>query len=444
MAFRDDPFSTKPFSEVKGPMSASNYGATPQELRITPTGPLQQQYGADIISRNDAPALSIPWCFFAMSMVLIAFMDEAVLSYIAFGTCLLTSIWFMALSNGPGWRILAVVCFSASILGFGVGLVSRLFFEGTIADLYTLAILVAWTLMPLFLGQFLRRCLCPLTAQTPGPPQWNAKVFEMIRATWWYPSDYAPKVKRNIQQRLIRGDCYWTGEVIQDYLFYVCNNHTYIGPLACHPLHPYEWWERLIIAVCVCLLIVFPVSVFSQAIHNPMQRMLVLLAVATIPRNAIRWYFLRMNMSISQLQLDKGLDDDIMRLYFDGTMEEVDEDVQKAVIWEWVTIVFTLLSTAAVVVISVGYLNHHRRGDSMYEILARNCDGLGFAFVLELAFDLLLPRRSQDPNSGLCIGFFHAWYRERQHIEEQARRMQKESLLKKRIHSMEEAAKNCC
>jgi hypothetical protein len=394
-------------------------------------------------SRDDAPALFVPWCFFVMCLTLIALMQDALLSYIVIGTCAITSIFFMALSIGSGWRILASVCFVTSVLGYGLGWVARLFFEFNIALLYVAVLVVAWTLLPLYLMMFLRRMQHPLTGQKTGPA-WNARTFETMRGCV-ADDQMSARVRQTLEQRLVRGDLHWTGEVIQDYVFHVSNTHTFIGIFFCHREHPYEWWERLIIATCVCLLIVFPVAAFDQVDKehhlDPMLRWLLILAVATIPRNIIKGYFLHMNQVMAQLQIDKGVDEDLTRLYFheeeeDGEHHEVDPDIEKAVVWEWVTIVFTILFTASIVVVSIFYIKQHKFGDPMYEILARNTDGLGFAFVLELTLDLVVPRRVGNVEKEWCFGFFQAWYRERENFKKESRRLLRDFQLKERLKKL--------
>lgn len=202
---------------------------------------------------------------------------------------------------------------------------------------------------------------------------------------------------------LMNQRCFWSGEVIYDYAFHLANKHLYLGVLFSHPAHPFSKWERLVVCIIVSLFIVFPVAAFSVKIGTTgMMRTLVILVAVTLPRNILKLYLIQITQQDYVEELEEGAGPDGNR-------------ARSALQWEVGFLAICILICAVMVAACVFYIQAATT-QSLGLVLRSNCDGLGFAFILEPLIDLFVPFVGLDAYEGTwTLGFFGRWRRERDH-----------------------------
>jgi len=262
---------------------------------------------------------------------------------------------------------------------------------GTALVFSLLALLGGFAIVPCLLAVLHLRDL----SLTKGQP---ALVKQMVFGFELTPREY----DRRFQLDLLNHRCHWSGEVIYDYAFHLANKHLYIGPFLCHPAHPLAKWERGIILTVNALLIVFPVSAFSVKFgQEGMMRTVVVLVAATIPRNILKLYLMNLTTLDSQIELEGGTD---------GRSKE---KIRRAQRYEFIFLAGCVVVTTAVVIFCVAFIKSHS-GKPVGSVLLRNCDGLSFAFILEILFDLCIPFWGDaEYKSQVTLGFFGRWVWER-------------------------------
>lgn len=234
---------------------------------------------------------------------------------------------------------------------------------------------------------------------------WHTDKVKVMK----YGIDIVPKTwGREIQLDLMNMRCYWSGEVIYDYAFHIANKHMYLGVLFSHPAHPYSKWERLVVCIIVSLFIVFPISAFSVKFgQEGIAHLVAVVCFVTLPRNVLKLYLISIAQQDAYEELEGG--------------HKVDGDrVRNALAWELGFLAFCALICGLTVAICTLYI---RSATTMPvgEVLRNNCDGLGFAFVLEPIFDLVVPFVGLDSYEGTwTLGFFGRWRRERDYYAAQA------------------------
>lgn len=522
-----------------GATPTMSYGATPTTTgdRGKPSAGVQQDI-ARICSLGDLPALVMPWFLFALTMVPMALLTDALLGIIALATSLVLSLWFVCLSKGRAWLFLAVVCFALTLLGAALGSYDHNKYMSEFA-IYEKSpsydnILPSEDPGAFKDGAFLGFskdshvdttrglgymdgklwCVAPIVdgpadvvgfwavgtnccrdrgffacgdmsnaslhsglvvldtphisspdidgykaaakmasetyalglADEPTFIQWGVSpsqalqsklgsaiifvVFALLASLLVIPSlvvvlnltdlslmkresdmvkemtfgfDWTPRTySRQIELDLLNHRCYWSGEVIYDYAFHLANKHLFIGPLFCHPVHPLAKWERwIVVAITICLLI-FPVAAFSAAFgQDSLTRSIIVLVFATAPRNLLKLYLMDVSQADSVLELEGG----------DGARNRA--KIRQAETKEYILLTVAAVLTVAICVFCVGFVKSHT-ADPLAQVLRRNCDGIGFAFVLEIAFDLLIPFWGDAEYAHqVTLGFFGRWRWER-------------------------------
>jgi len=230
---------------------------------------------------------------------------------------------------------------------------------------------------------------------------WHPEEFQHMR----FGVDFKPaEYSRELQLGLMHGRCYWSGEVIYDYMFHIANKHLYLGCLFCHPAHPLSKWERICIAMLVSLFIIFPVAAFSVNYgQTGLTRSFIILVCVTVPRNVLKLYLIQVVQQDTVLELEEGH-------HGEGG------HTRKAFVWEVTFLFFCFLLCLATCAACSSYILA-ASSLGLGAALLQNTDGLAFAVVLEPLIDLAMPFVGLDAYDGAwTFGFFGRWRRERDHF----------------------------
>lgn len=232
-------------------------------------------------------------------------------------------------------------------------------------------------------------------------------LFDVPPSDTWHPDQAALMtigfnvVEReyppSIQTDLLNYRCYYSGEVIYDYAFYMANRHFFLSCFLAHPENPYSKRERMAVALIIMPLVVFPVAAFSVVFGGTgVARTLFMLAIVTVPRSLLQMYLRSYATADAKLVLEGG-------------MLQTSEEASRAVCWELGVLSMALAVTVGVAVcccISI----HSRTTFTILEVIQSNLDALGYIFVLDILFDIIWPK---ELKGRFLLGFFHRWRVER-------------------------------
>lgn len=259
-----------------------------------------------------------------------------------------------------------------------------------------LAIAIFFSIVPIF--AFIIGCLgLALTTRDDGPHWHTDKVIAMRFGFDFTPRHYS----RDIEADLLHMRCYMSGEVLYDYAFHVANKHMFLGFILCHPVHPYSKLERIIVLLIICLFLVFPVTAFSVKFgQSGITRTVMIMIFATIPRNILKLYLIRISEQDAMLVVDEG--------------QVMDGDASRAAFaWE-VTVLAVCLAAVGLTCLGCALYIRSVSTESLADLLGKNTDGLGFAFILEPLLDLFIPYIGVGRYEGTwAFGFFGRWRMER-------------------------------
>mmetsp|Transcript_63455 Transcript_63455/g.147874 ORF Transcript_63455/g.147874 Transcript_63455/m.147874 type:complete len:591 (-) Transcript_63455:94-1866(-) len=220
-------------------------------------------------------------------------------------------------------------------------------------------------------------------------------VQEMIFGFEWHRKKYSNQLMLD----LMNHRSYWSGIVIFDYAFHIANKHIFLGPLFCHPAHPFSKKERLAVMIINVLLIIFPVSAMTAKFgKDSMVRTILVAVLVTIPRNLLKFYLVDLSMEAEEMELEGPADN-----------KAKVRAVQR----------YEIIFLTGAIVVSIGtgvlcslYIKAHT-DKTLIHVLAENTDGLGFGFILEFLFDLVLPYYTgPEKEEQFVMGFFGRWYLE--------------------------------
>jgi len=243
-----------------------------------------------------------------------------------------------------------------------------------------------------------------LTKREPGI-DWHAEEFEMI-AFGFNPSGKTFPKEEELQLGLMSGRCYWSGEVMYDYIFHLANKHLFLGCLFCHPLHPYSKWERVFVGIMICLFIIFPVSAFSlKCGPNGSARTVLLLLFVTIPRNGFKLYLSQIAQEDTWWELKRKNKGGV-------------ELSRQAFKWE-MSFLLTAAFACAITCFACASYIMAASTTSLGATLKYNSDGIAFAAIVEPLLDLVSPLVGIESQSGSwTLGFFGRWRRERDFFQQ--------------------------
>lgn len=396
---------------------------------------------------KDIPVMLIPWLVFAVPLSTFGWMSQIAVSFIglAYGIALSVIILLFSLRMGRRWIGFSVLCLVSSVSGFAVGWCMRSAAGGREAasreSWICASSILIYIVASVGVSSLLAELKCPLVGSSKTlTNEWRAVVVHHMNfGIDRHFQSGAELVEDHVHPRfvaegLIKHRCYWSGEPALDYAFYVCNEHTFLGCAFCHPVNAFEKWERVLVLIIVCALIVFPVAFFSVAVAGTSLRVCLVLFLITVPRN-----ILKMSLKKIVLKEDKRVlniadseEEEIEESRGESSDESASRDGQKARAtssqrnrcrisraedalrseMKFFSVaflfVFIVCGSCSVYVIS--------QGRPLGKELWIACVGLVYAFVLELVFQLVIPHKEADANVGIngwSIGFFGAWEAQR-------------------------------
>lgn len=280
--------------------------------------------------------------------------------------------------------------------------------DDAIPEIYSEAVSFVWTALGLML------CIVPFLACVFSFLDMNLTKRGVESSEHWHGEEFqqmsflgvnynGETYSRELQLGLMNQRCYWSGEVIYDYMFHLANKHMYFGCVFCHPAHPYSKWERWAVAILVSMFIIFPVSAISVKFGQySIARTVFLLIGVTLPRNILKLYMIQIAQQDTVLELEEG--------------REPDEALTKSAFeWEVTFLLGVTMACIATCFVCGSYIMS-AQSNPLETVLMYNCDSLGFAAIMEPLIDMFVPYVGLDDYAGSwTVGFFGRWRRERDH-----------------------------
>jgi len=125
--------------------------------------------------------------------------------------------------------------------------------------------------------------------------------------------------------------------------------------------------------------------------------------VVTVPRSLLKRYLIQVAQDDDRLELESG------RRQSKTRMQEVLQ-------WEMAICGAAFVFVLVLSLLCIRYVAGRVEGSvTVTDYILRNCDGIGFAIVLEPLLGLVLPHLGNGPPH---VGFFGRWRLERDHFEE--------------------------
>lgn len=387
---------------------------------------------------RDAPLVVLCWLLFAMVFSIFALRGPLVAGFIAFGFGLILSTTLLLLSYQRGFRYacFCVCCLGALLLGLGFGL-----FVGikSVNEADRIASIIACIcLLPTLLisGLIVSHCV---NFRLVG----SSEEFAKLNGWGWCP-EVVPHMRFGLDmfcgaglelveqdvhplwvaKGFVDGRCYWSGEPALDYMFNVANEHSFLTVLLSHPVNPFEKHERIMLLLIVCSLIVFPVALIEVLLpHNALWplRMIVGLALVTAPRNLLKFLLKLLVINESHLRFHAVEEHELEKRRRKTLRRRLSiADAQDCMRAEHATFKETMYFSVCLVVTAVicfcccRVVQLHKRplGPALYF----GCEGLVFAFVLELLFHFVMPQHGHDGT--WVLGFFGQWWSQRQYYSD--------------------------
>eukprot|EP00929_Paragymnodinium_shiwhaense_P020869 TRINITY_DN13771_c0_g1_i1.p1 TRINITY_DN13771_c0_g1~~TRINITY_DN13771_c0_g1_i1.p1 ORF type:complete len:635 (-),score=120.72 TRINITY_DN13771_c0_g1_i1:28-1932(-) len=214
----------------------------------------------------------------------------------------------------------------------------------------------------------------------------------------------------SLELDLLTQRAYWSGEIIHDYCFHVCNVHLFLGVLGAHPANPFRRLDRTLLAIFVANLIVFPLAYLDVAFAGAaapeasfglqLFRLITMVALINGPRVAMKNYLQRVAVQDSVAVLEEGAREHGIRH-------------AKALMWEIATFMtFGIMTVIICILCAKGITG---AGYPLWPSLCGSSDALCGAFVMEAIFELIMPMhaKSKTGEDTYMIGFFSRWRHER-------------------------------
>lgn len=264
--------------------------------------------------------------------------------------------------------------------------------RGNASSFCLITILTFLLTVPVFV--FSTRSLGFTLMGLPISKQWNPR--ELLYMTFGFDTENV-EYPEYVAQGLFQGRCYWTGEVQQDFLFWICNKSMFLGIFFCHPEHPFAKWERLVVLGLVSVLMLFAFTAITLGLGQGVTRSLILASCVTIPKSVI-------------FGLLKG----VMEQDFKDEMEGGPGAASaSSASFMFELFILSMLAAVTVMVCWVSSLWIAAGGTSIGSALWSNVDTLGFAVVMEILWALIWPGVGKNEFAGkMQIGFFGRWAQE--------------------------------
>ncbi|CAJ1424219.1 unnamed protein product [Effrenium voratum] len=222
--------------------------------------------------------------------------------------------------------------------------------------------------------------------------------------------DWTPRVyPAYVRQDLLNGRTFWTGEVIEDYVFHAANRHVYLGILFSHPAHPYHKWQRIIVALvatCASWFLIGCVSVWSSSFTV---RTICMIGFCLTFRNT-----LKLILIVFGIQTQPEVQGGVIRPAYAPSLNTN----LLGILLLYLLLAISLLGACSGVASSAG--------KSLGDVLSSNTDVFAYMYVLDFLVDICTPYLGMDALGGVwAIGFFGRWKDERDEYENAKSRNQK-------------------
>jgi len=206
-----------------------------------------------------------------------------------------------------------------------------------------------------------------------------------------------------LQADLMYSRSFYTGEVLQDYIFHVANRHIYWSCLLCHPSHPYRKWERLIVAVTISAVVWFSTAALTAFLGTSLVRTTCIVAMVLFLRNALKLLLMRMGIEASTRELEaRGV------IGAKSTREISSTEVAVLAAYGLGSVAFAMACSVLIGISDV----------SVGSALQSSLDVFGYIYVLDFVSDLITPFLGHDAFHGVwTFGFFGRWRHERDEYE---------------------------
>lgn len=206
-----------------------------------------------------------------------------------------------------------------------------------------------------------------------------------------------------LQADLLFSRSFYTGEVIQDYIFHVANRHIYWSCLLCHPSHPYRKWERLVVAVTISAIVWFSTAALTAFLGTSLVRTTCIMAMVLFLRNALKHLLMRMAIEPSTRALEaRGV------IGANSTREISSTEFALLAAYGLGSVAFALACSVLIGISDV----------SVGSALQSSLDVFGYIYVLDFVSDLITPFLGHDAFHGVwTFGFFGRWRHERGEYE---------------------------
>lgn len=248
------------------------------------------------------------------------------------------------------------------------------------------------------------RDLLTTGSEPPQDWEWNAKEASLMRFGLDLRGRRFPfELKRD----LIEERCYWSGELLHDYVFSVANSNLMLGAIACHPAHPFTKTERLaLLCFLIPLLVLVPaalgITLSDSAVHvmQTLKPLLALMVVA-IPRRLLTLYFKTVLLKYEQAAMEGK----------DMEEEQNKQNGRRLLVLSGMVIGTSIICFLSIKILMLSDLNV---GYQIWLAL----DWVAYAFVFGLIYDAIKPtfggpQDCPELKDEWYFGFFGRWNLER-------------------------------
>eukprot|EP00440_Ansanella_granifera_P040165 gb/GFBE01043564.1/.p1 GENE.gb/GFBE01043564.1/~~gb/GFBE01043564.1/.p1 ORF type:complete len:611 (+),score=115.89 gb/GFBE01043564.1/:1-1833(+) len=232
-------------------------------------------------------------------------------------------------------------------------------------------------------------------------PGWHPEKLELMTYGFDWPSSRV--YPAYVQQDLLYSRSFWSGEVIQDYIFHIANRHIFLSIFFCHPVHPYMKWQRLAVALTTATVLLFSTAALTAWTGHTALRIAFIILVFLVLRNSLKLFLMSYGIEDSARELDQG--------HVVGGKNVRSINAREI----GVVLAYALGAVLAAVGCSALISASHK---DLGPTLSAGMDVLGYIYVLDFLFDLLTPFLGHDAFDGVwTLGFFGRWRRERDEFE---------------------------
>lgn len=389
-------------------------------------------WGLEGLSQN-APVFFLPWFFFTMCLCGLAFMCEALICSLILIFSMGLPVLFMVLSRGRGmaWACYNVFCLFSSLLGGGIGYLHRT--SGgdellTRQEVYLVFLLVFFYF---FLMMLISMLLPRFGIQLVG----SSAAFANQKGWGWNPlmlphlhfgfdkhgvsgadlvdSRVHPK---SVALGLLHHRCYWSGEPVMDYTFFICNESSFLSCFLSHPANAYGFLERSVALMMLIPLIVFPISLIDFLFPGGgITKIVVNLAIFIFPRYLLKLYVKELCTLSDQIHLGTTSGDldhsALTNINVFADLHALRKAARPKDALRREVVFFFVLGNATICQAVCISLYIQSWSGQISKALWNSYEGLVYAFVLELILLLVVPHKL--PDGQWVIGFFGQWWTER-------------------------------